>query len=297
MEEKNKKEEVELLDLTGEIEIKNKKENKKIYNLIIFIFILTAIFILFLPDITSYIKNLKLFNNTTENDKYSKNLIDGFVQIGIDSYMTTSSIKFYGFTKKSNNSIEFNYISDKSIENVNKLKLSIGIYNKAKELLINYTFNVNDINKSEINVFKINLTAENYIKATYAKVLVGQTEEKTTMKCIYDKTIDNVNLYYEIKYYFNNEKLYKYDVNKNILYAEKEENETLVKYKEELSKEYNSLLKTNLNNIENSELILKYSVDISSFDKKDSDYSLLYELNTNKETIKNNETNNEWVCE
>ncbi len=294
MKEDNKKNEVEVLDLSNESSKNNKKNSKTI----IIIFTIIAIFIMLLPNITSYIKNFNFFNNSTEtNSSMNKNLYNGFIQIGLDSFMTVSDIKFYSFAKKTNNSIEFTYISNENISNVDDLKLSIGIYNKAQELIATYKFDISNIKKGVVKTFKINLSQINFIKATYAKV-IGKDEEniKTTMNCIYDKTIDKVNLYYEIKYYFNNSKLYKYVVEKNILYTEQEQNATLEEYKQKLNEEYSSLSKTNITSIEKDDLILKYTVDIKTFNKKESDYSLLYELNTTKETILSNEESNGWVC-
>lgn len=295
MNEQNKNN-IEILDLSNDNNKKTKKNNK----IIIIIFIVIAIFILLLPEITSFINNLNLFNNSTTqtNNNLNKNLYNGLIQIDIDSYMTVSDIKFYDFTKKANNSIDFNYISTKNnIDNIKDLNLSIGIYNKAQELIATYKFDASSINKGAVKTFKMNLSQANFIKATYAKVTTEQNNIKTSVNCIYDKTIDDVNLYYEIKYYFNDDKLYKYAVNKNILYTLKDSNDTLEQYKQELNTEYNSISKTNLTNITKEDMILKYTINLETFDKKESDYSLLYELNETKENILTKEENNGWVCE
>lgn len=280
------------------------KSSKSNIGLILIIFILIGLFIIFLPYIDSFLKNVDTFNyySNSTSEPLELNLINGLILIDDESYMTVSDIKFYNFSKKSDNIININYISNKSISNIDSLNIYISLYNSTEELIYRTQMNnINDIVKDSVDIYKLSVNTDVYGTAKYAKVeqisksILANTPE-TSLECIYDKTDDDVNLYYDIKYYFKLEGLIKYEVNKNILYLNETESETLSEYKQELTDEFDLVSNTNIKNIQKEDLLLSYTVNYEDFDSLDSDFTSLFEEGTIKSTIETEETSLGWEC-
>ncbi len=295
---------IEVVDLNTDntSEIPQKKEKSNI-GIILVIFLIVGLFIMFLPYVDSFIKNVDTASYYDGNDDEDSefNLYNGKIIIGEDSFMTVSDIKYYNFSKKSDNILNFNYISNKSISNVEDLGIYISLYSSSEELIYRSKFSSEKIISNSVDVYKLSLPAEIYSNSKYAKVevindnsLTDATE--TSMECIYDKTVEDINLYYSVKYYFKLDQLTKYEVEKNILYSKEEESEKLLEYKQELTAEYNLISSTNVQNIEKDELVLSYIVDFSTLDLLNSEFSPLYEEGTIKYEIKNKENSLGWEC-
>lgn len=295
---------IETVDLNvNPINNEKPQATKNSSGILIVVFLIIGIFIFILPFIDSYIQKIDFTNNggiNINNDK-NLNLYNGLIQIGKESYMTVSNIKFYNFIKKSNNIINFNYISNKKIANTSNLDIFIELYNNKEDLIYRVKFNnLDKIEKSVVKSYDLTVTEDVFRNSNFSKVTIIDEEilrnsEETLLSCISSKTDSKVKLSYEVNYYFKLNSLVRYDVSKNILYSGEEENEVFSKYKEDLNSEYNLILEANAENVTKEELTLSYTIDFNTFDLE-SEYTPLFPELTLESTLKNTLSNQGWVC-
>lgn len=264
--------------------------------LIIILFLIFGAFILFLPTIDSYFKDFKIIGNgnANVNDDKNSNLSNGFIQIGKESHMTVSNIKFYNFAKKSNNKINFNYISSKKIADASNLNIFIEIYNSKETLIYRNKFNHFDkIERGIVKSYDFIIPEDVYRTATLAKAVIIddaalKEAEETLLSCVSSITESNAKLSYEVNFYFKFNGLIRYDVNKKIMRDTEDE-----KYKKELDEEYNLVL-DKAENVIKGDTSLSYTIDFETLNE--SDYTSLFPDFTLESTLKNTLTNQGWVC-
>lgn len=301
--DQNQVNKIETIDLNVKPDNNEPQTTKSGNGVLIVVFLIIGIFIFLLPFIDSYFKDFDIVGNggTSLTNEKNLNLHNGFIQINKESYMTISNIKFYNFSKKSNNIINFNYISGKKITDISNFNIFIELYNNSEDLIYRTKFNdFDEIEKSVVKSYDLNVTEDVYRNSSFAKAIliddkVLETKKETLLSCVLDTNDSNLNLYYEVNYYFKLNGLIRYDVSKNILYSGEGENEVLLKYKKDLNNEYNLILDTNAENVVKEDLILSYTIDFSTFDFE-SEYTPLFPELTLESTLKNTLTDQNWVC-
>ncbi len=292
---------IETIDLNVKPTINDPQPKKGGNGILIVVFLIIGIFIFLLPFIDSYFKDFDIIGNgTTQTNEKNLNLYNGFIKIGEESFMTLSNIKFYNFTKKNNNTINFNYISSKKISDILNLNIFVELYNNAEDLIYRAKFNDFDkIEKSVVNSYDLNVTQDIYRNAKFAKTVLINEEvlekaEETLLSCVLDTNESNVNLHHEVNYYFKLNGLIRYDVNKNILHSG-EENEVLLSQKENLNNEYNLALEANAESVVKEDTLLSYTIDFNTFDFE-SEYTPLFPELTLESALKNTLISQDWVC-
>lgn len=296
---------IETIDLNVKPTNNEPQASKGGNGVLIIVFLIIGLFVLFLPVIDSYLKKIDLPNNGIFQIKEkSSNLYNGLIQIGKESYMTVSNIKFYNFTKKSNNTINFNYIASKKITDIQNLNIYIELYNNSEDLIYRIKFNEFDkIEKSMVESYDLKIAEDIFINSNYAKAFIINSEvlstaQESILTCVLSTTDEDVNLDFEVKYYFKLDELIRYDIDQSILYDNEVESEKLLEYKENLNEEYNLILDANATNVVKEDLKLSYTIDFDEYDSE-SEFEPLFLKGTLKSTVDYTNANDsefEWEC-
>lgn len=296
---------IETLDFNSEPQknIENPDKNTKNGLGIVFaVLLIMGTFIFLLPYIKTWLnKPLELTKTKTESEELEDtplnfNLYNNMIQIGEDSYSTISNIKFYDF-KNIDGGITFNYTSSQEISDIENLSLYIELYDKDSNLIFRTQFAPKiNIEQNSVASFKIDLTTNNIKDLNYSKVVeINENSflsaNEITMTCTLNKNEEEVNLNYEIQYFFKLEALTKYSVSETIS-TTTEESAKFLKYKEEMTNEYNKLLENNIENVVKEENSLAYSIDFNSL----GTYTSRYNKGTLRNEIKASEASNDWIC-
>lgn len=129
----------------------------------------------FFSGVTSGNLRLPFFgNNEEEKENEVENIVaaGNYIKIGSNDAIKMEDLKFNKFTKSGSDTIVYNYVSTKKIEDVKGLNVFIEIYNNSKNLLSRHRF-TNESNVLEANAVGINqikLSSNNYNKAYYIKI-------------------------------------------------------------------------------------------------------------------------------
>ena len=301
---------IEFVDLENDnkSEITNTLEQRINYKIIIICVLVVVIFVLLLPTITSIFDTSSPENYTNNvNNNSSNNLVNGYIQIDRnDSNMTVNDVRFYNFTKRSNNTISYNYKAEKAIKNTLSLKLYIEIYNRSETIIYREIFNPSlEIEKGPVLFSTITLNPNLYKEAYYVKVVEIATEDAivtNSINCKKEFTDGVFNVNYSIKYNFGENALLSYEVTKIANISESEENEEasteidLEKYNDLFLKEEADVSNTNATEYKRENNYLSYTIDLRTIDLQDSDYQLLYSIGTVERTVKVVEESNGWSC-
>ena len=296
------------LENDNKSEITNTLEQRINYKIIIICVLVVVIFVLLLPTITSIFDTSSPENYTNNvNNNSSNNLVNGYIQIDRnDSNMTVNDVRFYNFTKRSNNTISYNYKAEKAIKNTLSLKLYIEIYNRSETIIYREIFNPSlEIEKGPVLSSTITLNPNLYKEAYYVKVVEIATEDAivtNSINCKKEFTDGVFNVNYSIKYNFGENALLSYEVTKIANISESEENEEasteidLEKYNDLFLKEEADVSNTNATEYKRENNYLSYTIDLRTIDLQDSDYQLLYSIGTVERTVKVVEESNGWSC-
>lgn len=301
---------IEFVDLENNstTEVTNTLEKRINFKVIIICLLLIVIFVLLLPTITSIFDKSSPENYTnTVNNNSSNNLVNGFIQIDRnDSNMTVNDVRFYNFTKRSNNTISYNYKAEKAIKNTPSLKLYIEIYNRSETIIYREMFNPSlEIEKGPVLSSTIMLDPNLYKEAYYVKVVEITTDDAIITNSITceKQFIDGLfNVDYRIKYNFGENALLSYEVTRNVTISEQEEGvETteevnLEKYNDLFYQEEADISNTNVTDYFREDNYLQYTIDLRTIDLQDSNYKLLYNIGTVERTVKVIEEANGWSC-
>ena len=301
---------IEFVDLENDnkSEIANTLEQRINYKIIIICVLVVVIFVLLLPKITSIFDTSSpenYINNVNNNS--SNNLVNGYIQIDKNNGdITVNDVKFYNFTKRSNNVISYNYKAEKAIKNTLSLKLYIEIYNRSETIIYREIFNPSlEIEKGPVLSSTITLNPNLYKEAYYVKVVEIATEDAivtNSINCKKEFTDGVFNVNYSIKYNFGENALLSYEVTKIANISESEENEEasteidLEKYNDLFLKEEADVSNTNATEYKRENNYLSYTIDLRTIDLQDSDYQLLYSIGTVERTVKVVEESNGWSC-
>ena len=301
---------IEFVDLENDnkSEIANTLEQRINYKIIIICVLVVVIFVLLLPKITSIFDTSSpenYINNVNNNS--SNNLVNGYIQIDRnDSNMTVNDVRFYNFTKRSNNTISYNYKAEKAIKNTPSLKLYIEIYNRSETIIYREMFNPSlEIEKGPVLSSTIMLDPNLYKEAYYVKVVEITTDDAIITNSITceKQFIDGLfNVDYRIKYNFGENALLSYEVTRNVTISEQEEGvETteevnLEKYNDLFYQEEADISNTNVTDYFREDNYLQYTIDLRTIDLQDSNYKLLYNIGTVERTVKVIEEANGWSC-
>ena len=297
------------LDNSNKTEVINTLERRINYKVILICVLVVIIFVFLLPTITSIFDKSSPENYTnTVNNNSSNNLVNGFIQIDRnDSNMTVNDVRFYNFTKRSNNTISYNYKAEKAIKNTLSLKLYIEIYNRSETIIYREIFNPSvEIEKGPVLSSTITLNPNLYKEAYYVKVVEITAENAivtNSINCTKEFTDGIFNVKYNVKYNFGENALLSYEVTKNAVITQIENNEDETNENFDLDK-YNNLFlqeeadvsNTNATEYKRSDNHLNYTIDLRSIDLQDSDYELLYSIGTVERTVKVVEESNGWSC-
>ncbi len=297
------------LDNSTKTEVTNTLERRINYKVIIICVLLVIVFVFLLPTITSIFDKSSPENYTnTVNNNSSNNLINGFIQIDRnDSNITVNDVRFYNFTKRSNNTISYNYKAEKAIKNTLSLKLYIEIYNRSETIIYREIFNPSvEIEKGPVLSSTITLNPNLYKEAYYVKVVEITTENAivtNSINCTKEFTDGIFNLKYSVKYNFGENALLSYEVTKNAIITQTEDNEEsttedtdLEKYNDIFLQEEADVSNTNATEYQRSDNYLNYTIDLRTIDLQDSNYKLLYNIGTVERTVKVIEESNGWSC-
>lgn len=301
---------IEFVDLENDnkSEIANTLEQRINYKIIIICVFVVVIFVLLLPTITSIFDTSSPENYTNDvNNNSSNNLVNGYIQIDRnDSNMTVNDVRFYNFTKRSNNTISYNYKAEKAIKNTPSLKLYIEIYNRSETIIYREMFNPSlEIEKGPVLSSTIMLDPNLYKEAYYVKVVEITTDDAIITNSITceKQFIDGLfNVDYRIKYNFGENALLSYEVTRNVTISEQEEGvETteevnLEKYNDLFYQEEADISNTNVTDYFREDNYLQYTIDLRTIDLQDSNYKLLYNIGTVERTVKVIEEANGWSC-
>lgn len=301
---------IEFVDLENDnkSEIANTLEQRINYKIIIICVLVVVIFVLLLPTITSIFDTSSPENYTNDvNNNSSNNLVNGYIQIDRnDSNMTVNDVRFYNFTKRSNNTISYNYKAEKAIKNTPSLKLYIEIYNRSEIIIYREMFNPSlEIEKGPVLSSTIMLDPNLYKEAYYVKVVEITTDDAIITNSITceKQFIDGLfNVDYRIKYNFGENALLSYEVTRNVTISEQEEGvETteevnLEKYNDLFYQEEADISNTNVTDYFREDNYLQYTIDLRTIDLQDSNYKLLYNIGTVERTVKVIEEANGWSC-
>ena len=301
---------IEFVDLENDnkSEITNTLEQRINYKIIIICVLVVVIFVLLLPTITSIFDTSSPENYTNNvNNNSSNNLVNGYIQIDRnDSNMTVNDVRFYNFTKRSNNTISYNYKAEKAIKNTPSLKLYIEIYNRSETIIYREMFNPSlEIEKGPVLSSTIMLDPNLYKEAYYVKVVEITTDDAIITNSITceKQFIDGLfNVDYRIKYNFGENALLSYEVTRNVTISEQEEGvETteevnLEKYNDLFYQEEADISNTNVTDYFREDNYLQYTIDLRTIDLQDSNYKLLYNIGTVERTVKVIEEANGWSC-
>lgn len=301
---------IEFVDLENDnkSEIANTLEQRINYKIIIICVLVVVIFVLLLPTITSIFDTSSPENYTNDvNNNSSNNLVNGYIQIDRnDSNMTVNDVRFYNFTKRSNNTISYNYKAEKAIKNTLSLKLYIEIYNRSETIIYREIFNPSlEIEKGPVLSSTITLNPNLYKEAYYVKVVEIATEDAivtNSINCKKEFTDGVFNVNYNIKYNFGENALLSYEVTKIANISESEDDEEtstetdLEKYNDLFLKEEADVSNTNATEYKRENNYLSYTIDLRTIDLQDSDYQLLYSIGTVERTVKVVEESNGWSC-
>ncbi len=301
---------IEFVDLENDnkSEIANTLEQRINYKIIIICVLVVVIFVLLLPTITSIFDTSSPENYTNDvNNNSSNNLVNGYIQIDRnDSNMTVNDVRFYNFTKRSNNTISYNYKAEKAIKNTPSLKLYIEIYNRSETIIYREMFNPSlEIEKGPVLSSTIMLDPNLYKEAYYVKVVEITTDDAIITNSITceKQFIDGLfNVDYRIKYNFGENALLSYEVTRNVTISEQEEGvETteevnLEKYNDLFYQEEADISNTNVTDYFREDNYLQYTIDLRTIDLQDSNYKLLYNIGTVERTVKVIEEANGWSC-
>lgn len=301
---------IEFVDLENDnkSEIANTLEQRINYKIIIICVLVVVIFVLLLPTITSIFDTSSPENYTNDvNNNSSNNLVNGYIQIDRnDSNMTVNDVRFYNFTKRSNNTISYNYKAEKAIKNTLSLKLYIEIYNRSETIIYREIFNPSlEIEKGPVLSSTITLNPNLYKEAYYVKVVEIATEDAivtNSINCKKEFTDGVFNVNYNIKYNFGENALLSYEVTKIANISESEDDEEtsteidLEKYNDLFLKEEADVSNTNTAECKRENNYLSYTIDLRTIDLQNSDYQLLYSIGTVERTVKVVEESNGWSC-
>ena len=247
-EQKNKENEVEIIELDEKKEkIENTLDSRKENRIIFGIIGLLIIFAFFLPTITGIISRNSIFTYSKNIDEIvNKKTVDGMLEIGKDEgTITAKDIRFYNPTKKSKNEIHIVYLPEKGINNVNNLKMYVEFYNSKKTIIYRYPFMSDETLERKIQkTYKLKLNEKLYSEATYAKVSIIKDEEfnKTTDTLVCTNNFEDGSFYVsqKITYNFSDKGLINYQVSRKAE-KQKESNPEL----EEDSAKYTKICKRN----------------------------------------------------
>ena len=301
------------LDNTNKNKITNTLENRVNHKVILICVVLVVVFVFLLPTITSIFDKSSPENYTnTVNNSSSNNLVNGYIQIDRnDSNMTVNDVRFYNFTKRSDNTISYNYKAEKAIKNTLSLQLYIEIYNKSETIIYREIFNPSiEIEKGPVLSSTITLNPNLYKEAYYVKVVEITTENATVTNSINctKEFIDGIfDVKYNIKYNFGENALLSYEVTKSATITQTGNNEESTSedtYKDSDLEKYNDLFlqeeadvsNTNATEYQRSDNYLNYTIDLRTIDLQDSNYILLYNIGTVERTVKVIEESNGWSC-
>ena len=221
--------------------------------------------------------------------------------------MTVNDVRFYNFTKRSDNTISYNYKAEKAIKNTLSLKLYIEIYNRSETIIYREIFNPSvEIEKGPVLFSTITLNSNLYKEAYYVKVVEITTENAivtNSINCTKEFMDGIFNVKYNIKYNFGENALLSYEVTKNAIISqtgddntETSENTDLEKYNDIFLQEEADVSNTNATEYQRSDNYLNYTIDLRTIDLQDSNYKLLYNIGTVERTVKVIEESNGWSC-
>ena len=300
---------IEFVDLENDnkSEIANTLEQRINYKIIIICVLVVVIFVLLLPTITSIFDTSSPENYTNDvNNNSSNNLVNGYIQIDRNDSNMVNDVRFYNFTKRSNNTISYNYKAEKAIKNTLSLKLYIEIYNRSETIIYREIFNPSlEIEKGPVLSSTITLNPNLYKEAYYVKVVEIATEDAivtNSINCKKEFTDGVFNVNYNIKYNFGENALLSYEVTKIANISESEDDEEtstetdLEKYNDLFLKEEADVSNTNATEYKRENNYLSYTIDLRTIDLQDSDYQLLYSIGTVERTVKVVEESNGWSC-
>ena len=324
--EKSKNNNIEFVDLNTNAteEVTNTLEKRINYKVIIISLLLVIIFVVLLPTITSIFDSSSPENYTnTVNSNSGNDLVNGYIQIDRNkANMTVKDVRFYNFTKRSNNTISYNYKAEEVISNTLSLQLYIEIYNRSETIIYREMFNPSsEIEKGPVLSANIVLNPNIYKEAYYVKIVEIKTEEAiitNSLICEKEFTDGIFKLNYNIRYNFGENALLSYEVTKQATIIEPEtdegadgentENTTETdnententaetdKYNDIFLKEEADVSNTNATDYKREDNYLNYTIDLRTIDLQDSDYELLYNIGTVERTIKIIEESNGWSC-
>lgn len=272
-------------------------EKKTTSNILFFVIIIfLGLCIFFIDDIMRiFNENITPYINKNTNNNKSGNLVDGYMKIEESSYMIIENVKFYNFKKSSDTILIMNYVSDKSVNKPEELEIFIEIYTSDKELLYKELFNPGaKLEKDAIKQYSMNVANDVYQGAFYALIKVYTKEEKestSVLTCTYSTTAsDDFKLTYTIKYNFINNGLVSYEVDKS--YTSTAENETVLRFKEEIKNEYLSINDYNI--VSNyTDTSLKYNINLSALPEG---FSPLYKKDLTPKIVGYKESLKKWTC-
>ncbi len=318
---------LEILDFDAE-PTEDKKSRKK-ENMILFGMLIGFILVVFLlPTLASIFKQKSVPAVNKEVDKVTEEgTTNGMLEIGKEGgYINAEKIRFYGFTKKTNNEISVIYLPDTNINGVGDLNIYIELYNAGSNLIYRTQFlPTKKLERRVQGTYTLSLNDTLYRESRYGKIVVLESKDfndiNDTMTCNLVQTEGSYNVTYSITYNFatnglTDYKVKKYITNKNNETTEENDeitnNETsdntevdtnltedtvMEKYKKLFKDEYDTLSLTNIEDIELTDTSLNYSIDILNLDLQNSSYKLLYTLGSLKNQIKLLEEYNNWSCE
>ena len=294
------------LDNSDKTDVTDKIDKKINYKVILICVILVIVFVFLLPTITSIFDKSSPENYTnTVNNNSSNNLVNGFIQIDKnDSNMTVNDVRFYNFTKRSNNLISYNYKAEKAIKNTLSLKLYIEIYNRSETIIYREVFNPStEIEKGPVLSSSITLNPNLYKEAYYVKIVEITSENAiitNSINCTKEIVDGIFKVKYNVKYNFGENALLSYEVTKNAIISEPgnntNESTNLEKYNDLFLQEEADVSNTNATEYQRDNNYLKYTIDLRTIDLQDSNYKLLYNIGTVERTVKVIEESNGWSC-
>lgn len=270
------------------------KENK----IILLILIGIVIFAFMLPTITSWFSKNSIFTYTGNMEEIKNtDTIDGMLEIGTEKgTITAKNIRFYNFTKKTNNQITVVYLPESGINDVKDKNIFIELYNKNKNVVYRTQFlSDKKLERKVQGVYTLNVNNTLYKEAVYGKIVVITEKEfakgSETLAC----TIINKENEYEIEnkitYNFSNQGLTSYVVSRKINNSDTEEISSNIFEKEEAI-----INKTNISDLVVDNDKIQYTIDLQNFDSKNSGYTTLYTKGSLKRQVSLSEEEQGWSC-
>ncbi len=272
------------------------KENKIIFLILIGI----LIFAFMLPTITSWFSKNSIFTYTDKMEEIKNNqTVDGMLEIGNEEgSITAKNIRFYNFTKKTNNQISVVYLPESGINNVNEKNIFIELYNKGKNVIYRTQFTTSaKLERKVQGIYTLNVNETIYKEAIYGKIVILKDDDfknsNDTLVCTNITKENDYEIENKVTYNFSNMGLKSYVVSRRVINTvDSELNEEYSFFK----KEEEIIEKTNVSDLTYDNDKVQYTIDLQTLDTKNSGYTLLYEKGSLKRQISLSEETKGWSC-